>query len=95
MKETLQEWIDFASKEVPLSIEAEKMELSSHKGSVKIKGARLWATAGGPVLAQVLIGRKWITIIRGPYPSAGMNFQITARGIRSRVRQAQVPRERK
>lgn len=89
MKETVQDWIDFASKEVPSAIEANKMELLSHKSFVRIKGARLYATNGGPVLAQVLIGRKWITIIRGPYPSAGMNFQVTARAIRSRARKAQ------
>ena len=91
MKDTLQEWIDFASKKVPLAMEANKMEILSHKGTVAIKGARLYAVAGGPVLAQVLIGKKWITIVRGPYPSDGMNFQITANGIRSRARKAGKP----
>lgn len=83
----LERAIAFASIKVPDAMEVEFP--GSFIGSVSIKGVRLYAKRGWPILAQVLIGKRWITVIRGVDPSIGSNFSITARGIKAKARLAQ------
>ena len=89
-QEALTRAIAFASLKVPEAQKADPQFLRSFIGKVEIKGVRLYAKKGWPDLVQVLVGRRWITVIRGPYPSNGVNFSITARGIKSRIRMAKV-----
>lgn len=88
----LEQAIAFARIKVPDAMEAE--HLGSFVGSVAIKGIRLYAKRGWPILAQVLVGKKWITVIRGVDPSIGSNFSITARAIKARVRKAKLAQKR-
>lgn len=85
-QEALDRAIEFASLKVPDAVEADEIELRSYTGSVSIKGVRLYAKRGWPILAQVLIGKRWVTVVRGVDPSIGSNFGITARGIKARAR---------
>lgn len=88
MTTALERAIEFAKLKVPDYEDADACTLSTFKGAVSIKGIRLFAKRGWPDLVQVLIGRRWITVIRGPYPSLGVNFSITPRAIRDRARQS-------
>ena len=90
MDNALDRAIAFASLKVPDAQKAEPQFHRSFVGNVEIKGVRLYAKKGWPDLVQVLVGRRWITVIRGPYPSNGVNYSITARGIKSRIRNAKV-----
>lgn len=88
----LEQAIAFAKIKVPDVMEAE--HLGTFVGSVTIKGVRLYAKRGWPILAQVLVGKKWVTVIRGVDPSIGSNFSITARGIKARIRKARLAKKR-
>lgn len=83
---TLDQEIAFAKIKVPDVMEVDHPRM--FVGSVAIKGVRLYAKRGWPILAQVLVGKKWITVVRGVDPSIGSNFSITARGIKDRIRKA-------
>lgn len=87
-QEALDRAIAFACIKVPDAMEAE--HIGTFTGSVTIKGVRLYAKRGWPILAQVLVGRRWVTVIRGVDPSIGSNFSITARGIKTRIRKARL-----
>jgi len=93
-QEALDRAIAFASLKVPDAIEADEIELRCYIGSVSIKGVRLFAKRGWPILAQVLIGTKWITVVRGVDESLGSNFGITARAIKDRVRKSRLAQKR-
>lgn len=93
-KTALEEAIAFASLRLPEAIDAEEYELRSYKGKVAIKGIRLFAKRGWPDLVQVLIGKRWITVIRGTQPSIGSNFGITARAIKHRARTSGLAQKR-
>lgn len=88
----LDQAIAFARIKVPDAMEVD--HLRSFQGSVTIKGVRLYAKRGWPILAQVLVGKRWVTVIRGVDPSIGSNFSITARGIKARVRKAKLEQKR-
>lgn len=88
----LERAIAFACIKVPDAMKAE--HLGTFVGSVTIKGVRLYAKRGWPILAQVLVGKRWVTVIRGVDPSIGSNFSITARGIKARIRNARLVRNR-
>lgn len=90
MSDALDRAIAFASLKVPEAQKVGKGTLASFKGKVEIKGVRLYAKKGWPDLVQVLVGKRWITVIRGPNPSNGVNFSITARAIKCRIRSAKV-----
>lgn len=75
-------------------MEANEIELHSYKGEISVKGIRLFAKRGWPDLVQVLIGKRWVTVIRGINPSIGSNFGITARGIKDRVRKSKLAQKR-
>lgn len=83
--------IAFASLSVPDTMAANKIELHSYDGYVSIKGIRLFAKRGWPNLVQVLVDRRWVTVIRGVDPSIGANFGITARGIKDKVKNSRPP----
>jgi hypothetical protein len=86
MTTALDRAIEFAKLKVPDYEEADDMTLSIFKGKVAVRGIRLFAKRGWPDLVQVLVGRRWVTVIRGPKPSFGVNYCITSRGIKDRIR---------
>lgn len=94
MPTALEEAIAFASIKIPDAMELDEIELRSYTGSVSIKGIRLFAKRGWPDVVQVLIGKKWITVIRGVTPSLGANFGITARAIKARARKSRLAQKR-
>ena len=91
-KSALERAIAFASIKVPDAMEVDHPLMFA--GSVTIKGVRLYAERGWPILAQVLVGKKWVTVIRGVDPSIGSNFSITARAIKARIRKARLTQKR-
>ncbi len=93
-QEALDRAIAFASLKVPDAIDADELDLRSYTESVSIKGVRLFAKRGWPILAQVLIGKKWITVVRGVDPSIGSNFGITAGAIKERARKSKLAQKR-
>lgn len=88
LESALERAIAFASIKIPDAMEADEIALRSYIGSVSVKGIRLFAKRGWPNVVQVLIGKRWITVIRGVDPSLGANFGITARAIKARARRA-------
>lgn len=93
-QEALDRAIAFASIKVPEAMEADEIELCSYTESISIKGVRLFAKRGWPILAQVLIGKKWITVVRGVDPSMGSNLGITAGAIKDRVEKSRLASKR-
>jgi hypothetical protein len=55
---------------------------------VTIKGLRLYARKGGPIHAQVFVGRKWVSMITIPWliDPSGFNSSVTARCMKSYVK---------
>lgn len=86
--------IAFASLKIPDAMEANEIELHSYTGTVTVKGIRLFAKRGWPNVVQVLIGKRWVTVIRGVDPSIGANFGITPRGIKAKIRNSRLAQKR-
>jgi len=72
--------------EIPETARTTKMDRRTFRGQVTVKGIRLFGKPGAPPHVQVLVGRRWITVIRGIYASGAANLGITAGGIKARIR---------
>lgn len=54
--------------------------------TVPIRGVRLYQKEGWPNLVQVMIGKRWITVIQGPRAESRLyDHQVTARAIREMI----------